>query len=136
MKDELLKEFYKEFLTLMDYNGLWCYLLEIKDALKNTQDKKYGHVIFPECLGNDCDHIANVFWAVLVLMYGNYGTSPRFGWIEDANAAIEFVDTILTDYKRKLPPFLKDLNEEEYYDYIEAGLFTEDEEIGQDYLKG
>lgn len=135
MKKEDNERLHDAVLMLMYYNGLWCDLLEIKNALKNTQDKTYGHVSFPKCLGDDCDHIANTFWAILVLMYGDYGTSPRFGWIEKegVNDAIEFIDAILNDYKRNLPPWIKEVDNEEYKEYIERGLLTEDEEFGQDY---
>lgn len=32
-----------------------------------------------------------MFYQILVLMFGDYGTSPRAGWIEDVNGAITFL---------------------------------------------
>lgn len=138
MNEKYRKKLWDAILYTMDYDGLWEYLLWIKEALLTEQDRN-GYVTRPKFMSEyDIDHVTKKFWSVLVLMFGNYGTAPRCGWIEkeNINEAIEFIDDILNAYKRHLPPWLKDLNEESYNDYIEAGLFTEDEEIGQDYLKG
>lgn len=138
MNEKYRENLLDAILTTMKYDGLWQYLLWIKESLQTEQDR-HGSVMKPEFMrGYDVDHVTKKFWSVLVLMFGDYGTAPRCGWIEKEHVdeAIEFIDDILNAYKRQLPPWLKDLDEEEYYDYIEAGLFTEDEEIGQDYLKG
>ena len=37
------------------------------------------------CAGNDYEAVEQlqILWMMGVLMYGNYGTSPRYGWIEN-----------------------------------------------------
>ena len=40
---------------------------------------------------------AHFIYMLLVLLYGNYGTSPRFGWIEDKEGAAAFIDKLLND---------------------------------------
>lgn len=40
-----------------------------------------------------------VFWMLLVLMFGDYGTSPRYGWInyEQIDDAILFIDWLIEE---------------------------------------
>lgn len=42
-----------------------------------------------------------IFWMLLVLMFGDYGTSPRYGWInyEQIDDAILFIDWLLKGEK-------------------------------------
>ena len=37
----------------------------------------------------------NVLWLLLVTMFGEYGTSPRSGWIEDKKECADFLETIV-----------------------------------------
>lgn len=45
-----------------------------------------------------------VIWMICVCMFGNYGTSPRSGWIELKNkeAFFKFVDEITTTFREDL----------------------------------
>ena len=36
-------------------------------------------------------------WSYLVLLYGNYGTSTRFGWIERPSAFKKFIDIVFSE---------------------------------------
>lgn len=40
-----------------------------------------------------------VLWMIAVLMFGDYGTSPRFGWIEDVAAFRLWVSDITKLYR-------------------------------------
>lgn len=36
-----------------------------------------------------------IFFMILVFRFGDYGVSPRYGWIEDFDGAVEFIDKLL-----------------------------------------
>lgn len=68
-------------------------LLKIREEIMNCDD--------PYCYR--CPHEWNwndegfqVIWMILVCLYGDYGTSPRGGWIltENKKEVIEFIDSI------------------------------------------
>ena len=40
-----------------------------------------------------------IIWMICVNLFGNYGTSPRSGWIENIEAFYEFVDEITKTYR-------------------------------------
>ena len=64
------------FLIMSDYNGISDYFKEWYDL-----EPKDGRI---DCPLNFTDGNDLVFvWGVLVCMFGEYGTSPRFGWITD-----------------------------------------------------
>ena len=85
--------------SIVWYNGIYEGLEKIKEDLliQNTNDKytrfgkttEYKHEEF-------YDDQFEIFWMMLVLLYGNYGTSPRSGWLEMENKEkiIEFIDKI------------------------------------------
>lgn len=39
----------------------------------------------------DCNHLLRVFWSILSIEYGEYGSSPRYGWLESENVGL-FLD--------------------------------------------
>ena len=45
------------------------------------------------------DKEANTYWTMFVLMYGDYGTSPRSGWIKKTKESIEFFEGLYNDLK-------------------------------------
>lgn len=45
--------------------------------------------------GDEDETVEAVLWFLLVCMYGDYGTSPRFGWIENKEKAIAFLNSLL-----------------------------------------
>ena len=40
-----------------------------------------------------------IIWIICVTLFGDYGTSPRSGWIENIEAFYEFVDEITKTYR-------------------------------------
>lgn len=38
-----------------------------------------------------------MLWMICVVLFGDYGTSPRFGWIEDAKGFRDFLKRIRTE---------------------------------------
>lgn len=92
------------------YNGLSGQLKIAREHLLQAQQKiKDGTVGNPTtgrpdslCSfdnrgdSNDFEQF-EIFWMLLVLMFGNYGTSPRYGWInhEQISDAILFIDWLI-----------------------------------------
>lgn len=77
------------------YNGYEENIKQIITYIKNCSKKSTHNILFPEFLREiDCDDYIRVFWSVLVVLYGDYGTSPRFGWLdsEEVSDIIEDID--------------------------------------------
>lgn len=97
--------------SVVFYNGL---SEQLKVARKHllTQKQKIKDGEFdvqtcrPDCLcsfdsngnSNDFEQF-EIFWMLLVLMFGNYGTSPRYGWInpEQIDDAVLFIDWLIEE---------------------------------------
>ena len=47
----------------------------------------------------DFDKELNTYWTMFVLMYGDYGTSPRSGWIEKSEESLKFFEELYNDIK-------------------------------------
>ena len=95
------------------YNDLYKPLLEIKKMILKNSEFEYNHLLRPE--GEDFkDDQFEIFWMMLVLQFGDYGTSPRSGWLEMNNKdkIINFIDSI-TDSSLPHPGILEenDINE-------------------------
>ena len=72
--------FYRPFLNLKDGECL--------SNLKNDEVKDWN-----------LDECANQYWCMFVLMFGNYGTSPRGGWIIKNEASSKFFENMYNDLK-------------------------------------
>ena len=77
------------------YNGIYEPLLKLKEKISVYDEDKFVHVLRPE---EDIfkDEQFEIFWMMLVLQFGDYGTSPRTGWLEMDNKTkiICFIDKI------------------------------------------
>lgn len=72
-KIELGDKLYKTFIEMIWYQG---YDEVISEMLKKIQDTD-------KCIyWSDENGFLEEVWSIFVLMFGNYGTSPRYGWIE------------------------------------------------------
>lgn len=82
------------FLSLAFYNGYEEDVSDIRKSLYKAfafdPEDKFKTVSRPEnwskCHNRKVDEFGGIFWSWLVLRYGDYGTSPRFGWIYGENA--------------------------------------------------
>lgn len=80
------------FLSLACYNGYEEDVADIMDKLHETFDstEQFDIAIRPDwkvkCGRDKVDEFGGIFWSWLVLQYGEYGTSPRYGWIYKENA--------------------------------------------------
>lgn len=77
------------------YNGFEEEIEELSSYIRENASITNSAIIqFPSFLKQyDCDHYLRVLWSVLVMEYGDYGTSPRFGWLESENVK-ELLDEI------------------------------------------
>ena len=85
--------------SIVWYNGLYEQLLKLKeDIVKQKNNDNYLKInenLEPKFEGfNDAQF--EIFWMMLVLLYGDYGTSPRTGWLlmENKEKIIKFIDDI------------------------------------------
>lgn len=88
MQDELIDSLD----SVVWYNCHYYKLNEIKQELLKKQDSgnyKYDY-------GNDEQF--QVIWMILVCLFGDYGSSPRSGWLEMnyKDKIINFIDNITT----------------------------------------
>lgn len=92
----------KNIIDILDsivwYNGIGDILLKLKEDITNSEGETYSKL--KDDLKYKYDEFSNnqfeIFWMMLVLMYGDYGTSPRSGWLnmENKNEIISFIDQI------------------------------------------
>lgn len=93
----------KDILDILDsitwYNGIGESLIKLKEDLIKQNDNG-NYLIIDHNLEYKNKEFADeqfeIFWMMLVLLYGNYGTSPRSGWLEIKNKdkIINFIDKI------------------------------------------
>lgn len=74
------------------YNGFYEQM-QHWEALIDQAERNGEWVRRPE-FPEDMSEQLEIFWMLLVLLYGNYGTSPRSGWIEDLVGARRFIRRI------------------------------------------
>ena len=75
-------------LWVLWYNGYEQQIKDIYEYIKQEEvTASYPHDL--GILSDDADSPDRILWSVLVMEYGNYGTSPRFGWINKTQRAID-----------------------------------------------
>ena len=110
MLDALKSVFWYEGLLTEDDSGNYstnCWLVKFIDDLERNASTKYQNMYTVDDLesfnkNNDFDEDEfdqrerhTVIWQMLVEMFGDCGTSPRFGWIEKRKECAEFLREIL-----------------------------------------
>ena len=110
MLDALRSVFWYEGLLTKDNSGNYsntCWLVKFIDDLEKNTNTKYQNMYTVEDLeafnkNNDFDEDEfdqrerhTVIWQMLVEMFGDCGTSPRFGWIEKRKECAEFLREIM-----------------------------------------
>ena len=106
MLDALRSVFWYEGLLTEDDSGNYstnCWIVKFIDDLEKNANTKYQNMYTVEDLeafnkNNDFDEDEfdqrgrhAVIWQMLVEMFGDCGTSPRFGWIEKRKECAEFL---------------------------------------------
>lgn len=80
---------------LVFYNG---YEEIVRSLLEHISMFSEGKTILPPKnlkYGDESETVEAIIWFLLVCMFGDYGTSPRFGWIEEKEKAIAFLNSLL-----------------------------------------
>ena len=110
MLDALKSVFWYEGLLTKDNSGNYsttCWLIKFIDDLEKNTNTKYQNMYTVDDLeafnkNNDFDEDEfdqrerhTVIWQMLVEMFGDCGTSPRFGWIEKRKECAEFLREIM-----------------------------------------
>ena len=97
-----------DFLDALDsvvwYNGLGEEILKWKNLDNYNVKTPYGNYYPDNWLSpkidfwskwpNDCRDQLEVIWMICVILFGDYGTSPRSGWIEKKDEFFAFIDAI------------------------------------------
>jgi hypothetical protein len=80
------KELIHAMVTSYDYNRSDAHLLRlIKNVLIRANDWNPPVIPYNSDEFKDVREDADIFYGTLVNCYGDYGTSPRYGWIESEN---------------------------------------------------
>lgn len=81
-----------------------CWLIEFIKELKNfninnnysTKDlEDFNDRVFGNIYYFDYRERHTVIWQILVMMFGDYGTSPRYGWIQKTKECADFLQMIV-----------------------------------------
>ena len=86
----------------MDHNDLICgittslwYNLEPEDliAIYKAIISRLKHGPYEQNViqDEDLNFVVNIVMGIIVTIYGDYGTSPRFGWVEDENVKNDII---------------------------------------------
>lgn len=75
-------------LWVLAYNGYEQQIKDIYEYLKHeTVTASYPHDL--GILSDDPDSPDRILWSTLVMEFGDYGTSPRFGWVKKLQSALD-----------------------------------------------
>ena len=100
-KDQL-ESFPYDMLDALDnvvwYNDLGEYVADWKE-LKPDMTGYIRPTYRDNCYSDDIVNQLEVLWMIAVSMYGDYGTSPRSGWIINTDDFYEFVNHITKTYR-------------------------------------
>lgn len=74
------------------YNGLAEIVMGWK-GIESVPPAGYG--------GRDAEESAQlqILWMICVELFGTFGSSPRYGWIQDRAAFCDFIDRITATYQ-------------------------------------
>ena len=86
---------------MIDIIDIVCYILfhqGLQPVVKKwaeIPENKYKHVLCPKNYGDEYEYDKlEIIWMICVFMFGDYGTSPRYGWIEDVDEFREFINDV------------------------------------------
>ena len=89
-------------------------------AWKNLPVNEYHNIKAPENWANNRD--LECIWIILVTMFGEYGTSPRSGWLKAKNkdAINTFIDMICCDYLEEVGAISEHLADSKFINWVDA----------------
>lgn len=88
------QQFDESFFDVLWYNGYEDEVGKLLKYMKNSKPlDEYATLPIPDYLRDeDCDFPPRLLWSCLVIMFGDYGTSPRYGWIDRLDEAIAWIE--------------------------------------------
>ena len=91
--------------SIIVYNGLGNYILSWMELqpLKNSFGFEVPSISPPENYGGELSEDISqlqVIWMIGVMLFGNFGTSPRYGWIDEIEEFKQWILDITDDYRR------------------------------------
>lgn len=91
---------YNALVSMFYYNYDEALIDDLLKVVKEKSNTKDDHVSF-----SDVDDFwqdnegAQFIWGMLVLMFGDYGVSPRVGWLNTTKDLISFLEDMQEDLK-------------------------------------
>ena len=90
-----VKDYIYNLITALNYNRNTDYTMEVchrvLKRIKNDYEWRSEHQYYGYIIDDDVDLIASAIF----IAYGEYGTSPRYGWILDNDVEKEIINTIV-----------------------------------------
>ena len=103
-----LNEVADGFISVASYNGYTTVLKEWRDQLDKAIKNNEYSLCCPLgiCSNGDTTQAyifgqLQVLWMFLVTLFGDYGTSPRYGWIEKMAECKSFLDDIIKELEEE-----------------------------------
>ena len=92
---------YRALVDALWYNVGADAIKTIADKFKEFNQDKSSHYFSAEDVDKDWywNKELNTYWTMFVLMYGDYRTSQRNGWIEKTEESLKFFEGLYSDIK-------------------------------------
>lgn len=72
------------------YDGYNTFLLIVAEDMKKCiNEGAKRNYMYTDTFSGSAERL---LWSMLVIMFGDYGTSPRSGWVDDIEGCIEFIE--------------------------------------------
>lgn len=94
------KKYYEAIKNIVFYNGLYAVLEKVRIELDQEPFKGNPPEWFYKELTINAD--LQAVWILLVSLFGDFGTSPRYGWITERRDFDMFVFYLVRDEEGKL----------------------------------
>lgn len=88
-------EFIYALITSLNYNRETDYTIEVCHRVINRLKKDYEYRIEHKYDGDGIDDDVNIIMGAIIIAYGDYGTSPRHGWIKIKPIAEEIINALV-----------------------------------------
>lgn len=79
------------------YNGLGEYVLSWLELEPNNDSIPCPYFEYPD---KDIWNSLEPIWMICVCLFGDYGTSPRSGWIHNVRGFRDFIESITYTYRQ------------------------------------
>lgn len=80
--------------SIVDYNGHGPKITELSSYIDSYIKHNKRSAPYPDFLPKDSNHFLRTIWSIMVLIWGGYGMSPRYGWVTDLHKAFEFLNEL------------------------------------------